>query len=510
MKTSVVLLEHPRIESSEHYNDVANAPLSACLMSGYIAAVLKQIDVQVELYDAFLGGETFDQCYRRLAALNFNVLGVHAVYFWENTPELFTFLKMVRTARPDIYIVLYGFFPTFAYKEILSHYHFIDSVIIGEPEETFLDVIDCFKKNVNPAASAVQGLACRDHETIRLEKTRPLLEPLDKLPFPLRHRESLLKVGGSVLGSRGCYGKCTFCCINPFYGRKPCWRGRSPDNIRDEIEMLLPILEKKYIYFLDANFFGKGKKGKERAFQIAERIKDFSIEFGLESRSNDIDIKTTVALAEAGLRDVFLGIESASAKSLQRMNKNLTVDKTIQAITILRSCGIETTPGFIMFESDATLQDVRDNFDFLKTQGFLSKLGITANVLYHREIILSSMVQYARLDDEGRIKKKDFFAYEGCYRFNDPGVAFIADSMSIICRKILKIMDNSHSPVCWRSGEGNVSRKVNEYLVRYFEYILRKLELKEVKLDADEMLKYTDEALSYIEGLIVEERICQA
>ena len=38
----IILLEHPREPSPAHYNDIANTPLWACLMTGYAGASLVQ------------------------------------------------------------------------------------------------------------------------------------------------------------------------------------------------------------------------------------------------------------------------------------------------------------------------------------------------------------------------------------------------------------------------------------------------------------------------------------
>ena len=101
---------------------------------------------------------------------------------------------------------------------------------------------------------------------------RALIEPLDSLPFPVRSDLFLQTVGGNILASRGCYGQCSFCYINNFYGNGCQWRGRSPDNVAQEIAELYSRLSAHSIYFVDANFFGRGSEGRKRALEIVERI----------------------------------------------------------------------------------------------------------------------------------------------------------------------------------------------------------------------------------------------
>ena len=95
----ILLLEHPRIESDAHYNDVANAPLSACLSIGYVAAQLAGQGHNVEVYDAYGQDASFDQCREQLLQRDCDLLGVHGVYFWEHTPQLFAMLQKYKAFR---------------------------------------------------------------------------------------------------------------------------------------------------------------------------------------------------------------------------------------------------------------------------------------------------------------------------------------------------------------------------------------------------------------------------
>jgi radical SAM superfamily enzyme YgiQ (UPF0313 family) len=499
MELKTVLLEHPRIVSSEHYNDVANTPLSNCLISGYVASLLKKEGFNVEIYDSYLSGETIGQCFERLDSMDFNIVGVHAVYSWENTSELFSCLKVLKESKQEISIILYGFFPTFAFQEVLNQYSFIDAVIIGEPEKTFQEFISLFKTYGFAACEKIPGMAFKENGIIRLNRPRSPVQFLDSLPFPLRTENSIKSIGGTILGSRGCNGNCSFCCINPFYGSAAKWRGRSPENIAAEIETILPGLDRKYVYFLDADFFGKGSGRFSRALSISEKIKEFGgVEFGLECRCNDIDDKVLPEMVNSGLKDIFIGIESASFSSLKRMNKSVSTSNSERAINILRSLGIEPGIGFIMFEPDSTLEEIRINFDFLKSNRLLNTLSNTVNVLYHREIILRGMKNYKTLDSGGRLKKNDAIGYEGFYGFSDRSVQFLADLMSVVCRKSLILMENNRSSIYWRRGETNSSGRLNDFLVSFFEDILERLEHRDISLNKTEMTKIQEKASTQI------------
>jgi len=99
-------------------------------------------------------------------------------------------------------------------------------------------------------------------------------------------------------------------------------------------------------------------------------------------------------LAEAGLHQILIGLESGRNESLKRLNKMTTVEENERALRVLRQYGIEPNLGFIMFEPDSSLADIRINFEFLQRNSLLEDLAITANVLYHPLIILQGTKAY--------------------------------------------------------------------------------------------------------------------
>ena len=214
-------------------------------------------------------------------------------------------------------------------------------------------------------------------------------------------------------------------------------------------------------------------------------------------------------MVQAGLRQVFLGIESASKASLERMKKGVRLDMQAAAVKMLQAHGVEINLGFIMFEPDTALEDVRLNFQFLKDNGLLDSLSRTANVLYHREIALQGTERFKLLQAENRLQKIDPLGYEGSYCFLQEPVQFLADLMDSVCRGVLQKMDNSSSPIFWGRKSSAAALRLNAYLVYFFEEALRKLELKELLLTHEERMRWEERALAVVDGLIVSERVCQ-
>jgi len=225
-----------------------------------------------------------------------------------------------------------------------------------------LDDQDSFKN--------ILGLSYRKKKMLQINPPRPLIEDLDSIPFPKRDDYSRYNEENhfAIITSRGCYGNCSFCSVNAFYGYdKSSWRIRSPSNIVDEIKSLVKNYDAKVISFMDDIFLGKSKNGKRRALELVNMIVDqgIDINFEISCRSDDVDKYILTDLKKAGLKHISIGIESGDNKILRRFNKRITVSDNIQAMRTLRNIGIDFTPYFIMFDPWITLDELKNNLHFL-------------------------------------------------------------------------------------------------------------------------------------------------
>jgi anaerobic magnesium-protoporphyrin IX monomethyl ester cyclase len=500
----ILLLEHPRSVSPDRCNDIANTPLSSCLLSGYAAGMLEGKGHEVAIVEGYLDKLSYGAISDIVAAMKPDILGVHLVYHWQNDHALFNFLDTMKREGQVSSVTAYGFYATISYTNILNDHHAVDSVIIGEPERPFADLAEAASfKNYTPRTP---GLAIRDGlGGIRLQKPDPIAD-LDSLPFPVRTKAMDRLPEVNVLGSRGCYGKCTFCSINSFYGTGNPWRGRSPENIAGEIDAIVADQGLRDFYFTDPNFFGPGQMGQDRALRIASLLKPKNIRFGIEARVNDIRDETIGALVDAGLRHILVGLESGKDESLKRMNKMTTVAQNEKALAILRKHGVEPNVGFIMFEPDSSPEDLRINLEFLKRNDLLKNLAVTANVLYHHQIVLEGTQAYHDLRKENRLAPGSS-SYEGTAYFKDPEVSGLADIMRQTTNILFNRMDGIWSGK-FTDPPGMRERyaRVNHVLVKVFEDSLASLETG-VRLDKDriaflvcETEKEIDKILSNLGG----------
>ncbi len=383
-------------------------PFQEHLGLGYLASSLKQKGVKTKIIDANLQGLNVSKTTKEVLAANPLLIGITVTY-----QDCFKYAvrlsEEIKQAGYKGKIVLGGIFPTLASQEILSEFPQIDFIVRGEGEETLFELWEAVQEEREP--EEVAGVAFRKDKEIVVNPSRPLIEDLDLLPDPSRDTLPLaLKQGGclSISASRGCFGSCSFCSIYSFYQQQPGknYRYRSVERVVEEIERLVQETGEEKIMFVDAEFIGAGKKGKERALRFAEEIikRRLKIRFRIEARADNVDKEVLLALKKAGLAYVFLGVESGIQSVLDRFNKKTTVEDNLKAIKLLKELDIPTGIGFIMFDPFTTLSEVIENAEFLEKTGIpYSQLAVTVSPAA-KLIVFTGTEAQKKLSKEGVLK----------------------------------------------------------------------------------------------------------
>ena len=364
-----ILLVQPPVDYS-----VPRAFHTEGLGIAYIASVLRRDGHEVELLDAHTSCLSLDATIHEILSRNFQVLGITSADNHRNA--LITIVSAVRSHRKDATICAGGYLPTLSHEQLLRACPKLDFVVRGEGE---LTVSEVFRRiEANEDWHDVSGIAYLKGDEICTNSMPPLIDDLDSLPFPAR--DALLQAApgvaksAGVATSRGCYHNCSFCCISAFYGlherRAP--RFRDPVKVVDEIEDVIRTTGLREIRFIDDDFIGPGEKSWARAQTIAQEIIDrrVDINFRLECRADEVHEETLKLLKDAGLTEVFLGIESMVPRALQTFNKQTTVEQNLAAIELVRRLGIKLRIGYIMFDPYLTVEELQEHLKIIKTLGF--------------------------------------------------------------------------------------------------------------------------------------------
>lgn len=385
----------------------------------YLAAVLRNDGFEVDILDADLLKLDARGTVEMVRRVDYDLIGFSVL---EGTIESSVeILEGLRAEGVGAHVVWGGYFPTLLAEEILQRVPGADSVIMGEGEAALLDLARRLDEGKD--WNLLDGLVARDGDSVRFNAPRKAPR-LDDIPFPSRDLlPEVTRRGGvvGIVGSRGCFASCSFCCIDAFNeaAALPKWRGRSPENIIREIQALREQWDVRLVSFYDSNFIGPGEAGKRRAYEIGERIKEEGggVRFAVSTRPDQIDEELFRALKAAGLVEVFIGIESMSQKSLDLYRKRTTVQQNRNALEILEKLEIRYRPGFILYEPHLTLEQIRENIEYLHVlinSRFCEKYHFFKGLRPYRGSPMEKM-----LSEDGTLFRN---GWRNGYRWRDPAV----------------------------------------------------------------------------------------
>ncbi len=238
--------------------------------------------------------------------------------------------------------------PTFFPEKFLVKENFY--AVMGEPDLTVPELVEAIAGGKSP--ERIKGLSWLKKGEIIRNESRPIIENLDKLPFPARHLIKKnafynpklgLKPFTAMLAARGCPHRCIYCvpCALSFARElefkkksgclKPPIRVRSAANVIEEFK-ILKSQGYRSISIIDDQFV----LGKERILEICAGIKDLNFAWGCLSRVDHLDEEIVKVLSEAGCRYVDIGVESFVQKILDYTKKDVTVEKLVEGIKLLK------------------------------------------------------------------------------------------------------------------------------------------------------------------------------
>jgi anaerobic magnesium-protoporphyrin IX monomethyl ester cyclase len=318
----------------------------------YIASYLRAF-TQHKVY--FLDCEAEELSYRQIGArireAMPDILGITALSF--NYLTALNVARIAKTISHNIKVVMGGPHPSIYPKEtLLSPY--VDYVIVGEGEKTFPELIS----RIGDGEYLLKGFLTQE----------PHIGDLDSLPFPARELLNLdlyssvlsthRKPFTSIITSRGCPYKCTFC------DRPQIWKGirlRSAENVINEIEECLNLGIAEF-HFYDDTF----AIDKKRILAICEGInnRDLRIYWHARTRVDTMDDELLRAMKDAGCQSIHYGIESSTPRILTLLKKNISLKKAEEIIRKTKSMGIQTLTYFILGNPTETREEIEYTINY--------------------------------------------------------------------------------------------------------------------------------------------------
>jgi len=339
----------------------------------YLASALRNQGYPVTILDANLENLSIQEMYEKIKKLSLKIdlIGITAT----ESESLTSGIEVIKKLKHDglaAHVTAGGYFPSFWCDEIFNQFSEIDSIVIGEGEETIVELADALNSTKN--FDKVSGLVFRNKSgQVIHNQPRKLIKNLDKIPFPSRDycSTSYQKYHHAVVySSRGCYHQCSFCQIAKFYRftRETPFRTRSAANIVDEIEILISDFGIRSIFFVDDEFITESPKRRQVLDDLVHEInrRNLIFSFSIQYRANTGQDKELLQnLKNVGLTTVFVGVESGVEKELDHFEKDIDISCIKNSLQIIDDLELNNNIGYILYNPSTTFDDLKQSIEFL-------------------------------------------------------------------------------------------------------------------------------------------------
>ena len=335
----------------------------------YLAAVSERRGDDVFLFDADVEDEPVTDAVHRFQP---DIVGITA-----NTPQVKQAWRTARAIKDvkDIPIVIGGPHPSVLPFESAERPE-IDVVARGEGEEIWLEVCEVVEKELaaNPDFTAhdlldpqarhldhILGITFQSNQgEMHNHPDHPPIADLDELPWPAYHvfkmecytnlQPATDAIEGaksfSILTSRGCPYRCTFCSQSIMPQK---WRARSAESVFAEWQHLVEDLGAQEIGVLDDSANIKVDRLVELSdLLIKHKLNHVPWIFVNGIRANLASKEFLAKLKAAGLKRTAFGVESGDPDILLSIDKKIDHDTIRRAFKNAKSVGLETIGFFII------------------------------------------------------------------------------------------------------------------------------------------------------------------
>jgi radical SAM superfamily enzyme YgiQ (UPF0313 family) len=322
----------------------------------------------------FLDGALLDlqEIVRRVRDLRPDFAGIYSTTFgWPAAVET---AEAVKSVAGDIFTCVGGPYPTTVGEDCLREGgEGIDAVVVGEGELAVAEILD--RLQAGDGLGGVPGVIFRQGARIVRNPPRPLLEDLDRLPFPARgllgDQSAYLPAPATykrkpvavVITSRGCSRRCIFCwqMDKERKSGKGGVRFRSVENVLREIQECLRQGYRE-IKFIDDSFAAD----YDRAMEISREIKARGLDFTwfASACANQVDEPLLRAMKDAGCWAILIGAESGVQKNLNTLRKGMTLEQLRRAVRTAKDVGLRVSTPFVIGIPGETVEEALRTIDF--------------------------------------------------------------------------------------------------------------------------------------------------
>lgn len=291
-----------------------------------------------------------------------------------------------------------------AHEEILEQIPRIDACVIGEGEESVVELLKAFDEG-DTAYEKINGIAFsrngRVIETMRRKRRKSVDEiaqpswrgvPIHNYLDKNCGVNSLSRKSMPIIATRGCPFSCTFCTVPNMWDSK--WYARNPHVVVDEIKNYVESFGINHVDFVDLTIVINKKWMHEFCDALIAMNMDLTWAIPIGTRTETLDKELLIKMKESGLTRVLYSAESGSKDTLKRIKKCLNVQHFEEVVYETSKLGICVKIALIFGFPGQTKSEVFDTFKLLNR---LVLLGAT-------DIVCLSFIPYPKTELHDQLK----------------------------------------------------------------------------------------------------------
>ena len=344
----VALINHPLTEYGV-FDSKRNEPVSI----QYLAHYIRKYEYECDIYDPTFNSLADELSFYSFIANNYDVVGF-SIFFPFNPIPILTRIKKI---NQNIVTILGGPHATLCFKEFINDNN-VDYVILGEGEKRLKHLLDVLSDR--EVADFMPGIVSKNQSIFDLEYCDSQKELYEG--YPLRGKKDFNLYIPTVISSRGCNSKCTFC-SNQYMGR---WRGRGVLDVISEIEYLVKDMGQSYFQFVEPNFLHDVQRSEDIARELLKRNISVSFDFAARVDSLNKGYEAIKILKQAGATRILLGVENFSDEILKEWKKGIRLADIKKSIEFLNSINMAFTISLILFHEKLDLPELKFNLKMIE------------------------------------------------------------------------------------------------------------------------------------------------
>jgi radical SAM superfamily enzyme YgiQ (UPF0313 family) len=370
----------------------------------------------------YLQGLTNKQVLERVPAqcriIGFTCLFSHC---WPLVYELAT---AIRRKHPDALFVLGGEHGTALPEQVLRS-STIDVIVMGEGEETFLELVRCVEQGRE--WKEIHGVAYLEEGQLKRTVSRKRNTDIDEFPYPdwdrwsIREYIAMGQVTGinlgrqmPILGSRGCPYDCKFCSNMGMWTRR--YIMRDPKALVDEMEYMTNKYDVSGFTFMDLTFVVNRRKTLAFANELIARRLKIVYQLPAGTRCEAFDEELAGALDRSGLRNFAFAPESGSGEILKAIRKQVNIGNFLDAMRIALRTSMTIGCFIVIGFPEDSPRTMKQTLSLLRRLALMGAHDVTVSKFtpypgsdYFNDLMRNGRISYS-MDDLGKVI--NFFSSE--------------------------------------------------------------------------------------------------